>query len=97
MLNINSDRSYINNYAPESMHLKTYVCVKAYFNKEGVIIPETVVWEDGRKFKIDRVTDKRPAASLKGGGCGIRYTCRIGNNETYLYLDGSRWFVEKKH
>ena len=97
MLNINSDRSYINNYAPETVHLKTYVCVKAYFNKEGIIIPEVIIWEDGRKFKIDRVTDKRPAASLKSGGCGIRYTCRIGNNETYLYLDGSRWFVEKKH
>ncbi|MBE6705772.1 MAG: hypothetical protein E7583_10950 [Ruminococcaceae bacterium] len=78
------------------MGLKTYVCVKAYFNKEGVIIPELIIWEDGRRFKIDRITDKSPAASLKGGGSGIRYTCRIGNRETYLFLDGSKWFVEKR-
>ena len=30
------------------------------------------------------------------GGSGIRYTCRIGRNQTYLFLDDNRWFVEKK-
>ena len=95
ILTMTGDRTYINDYAPETVGLKTYVCVKAYFNKEGVIIPELIIWEDGRRFKIDRITDKSPAASLKGGGSGIRYTCRIGNRETYLFLDGSKWFVEK--
>ncbi len=96
MLTMTGDRTYINDYAPETVSMKTYVCVKAYFNKEGVIIPEIIIWEDGRRFKIDRITDKCPAASLKSGGCGIRYTCLIGNKETYLFLDGSKWFVEKK-
>ena len=89
-------RNYINEFTPGAVHMKTYVCVRAYFNTEGLIIPETVIWEDGRKFNIDRVLDTRPAASLKGGGCGIRYTCRIGGKQTYIYLDGSRWFVDKK-
>lgn len=96
ILTMTGDRTYINDYAPETVSIKTYVCVKAYFNKEGVIIPEIIIWEDGRRFKIDRITDKCPAASLKSGGSGIRYTCRIGGSETYLFLDGSKWFVEKK-
>lgn len=94
---MNSERDYLNRISSERIRLKTYVCVKAYFNTEGVIIPETVIWEDGRHFDIDKVTDSRPAASLKSGGCGIRYTCRINENETYLYLDGNRWFVERKY
>ena len=96
ILTMQGDRTYINDYAPETVHHKTCVCVKAYFNKEGVIIPELVIWEDGRRFKIDRIIEKRPAASLKGGGSGIRYTCRIGGSQAYLYLDGSKWFVDKK-
>ena len=93
---MNGEITYINDYAPETVRLKTCVCVKAYFNKEGIIIPETRIWEDGRSFKIDRAMDKRPATSLKGQGSGIRYTCIIGNNQTYLYLDGNKWFVDRK-
>lgn len=90
------ERNYLNEYSPQNVHIKTYVCVKAYFNTHGIIIPEVVLWDDGRRFEIDRVLDSRPCASLKGGGSGIRYTCRIRGKEAYLYLDGSRWFVEKK-
>jgi len=91
------DITYIRDYAPETVNLRTYICVRAYFNKEGIIIPELVIWEDGRRFKIDRITERRPAASLKSGGSGIRYTCRIGSRETYLFLDGNKWYVEKRN
>ena len=90
------DRNYLNEPVQAPVRVKTYVCVRAYFNLCGVIIPEEIVWEDGRRFKIDRVLEWRPAASLKTGGCGLRFTCRIGGHETYLYLEDNRWFVEKK-
>ena len=35
-----------------------------------------------------------PAASLKVGGRGIRYTVKIGANERYIFRDEDRWFVE---
>ncbi len=89
-------RSYLSRYSPENTNTKTYVTVKACFNPEGEISPEAVIWEDGRSFDIDRVTEVRMAASLKGGGCGIRYTCMIKGKETFIFLDGSKWFVEKK-
>jgi hypothetical protein len=60
----------------------------------GVVTPLEIEWDDGRKFAIDRVLDKRKAASLKGGGMGLRYTVRISARERYLWLDGYIWFVE---
>ncbi|MGI6679145.1 MAG: hypothetical protein ACOX2Q_08860 [Dehalobacterium sp.] len=78
------------------MTRKVYVDVTARFDKEGGLIPQSVIWEDGRCFEIDRVLDVRPAASLKAGGCGIRYTCRILGRETFLFLEEDRWFVEGK-
>ncbi len=78
------------------MQKKTYVEVYTRYQKEGGIIPLKVVWADGRVFPIDEVIDIRPAASLKAGGAGIRYTCRIGHTETYLFLEENRWFVEAK-
>ncbi len=75
---------------------KVFVEVIAKFTKDGGKIPLTVVWEDGRRFDVDRVTDIRRAASLKAGGQGIRYRCRIKGKETYLWLEDDTWFVEGK-
>lgn len=55
--------------------------------------PLILWWDDGRKYEIDRVLDVRRAASLKAGGIGIRYTCRILGKERYLYLDEDKWYV----
>ena len=74
---------------------KTYVEVTARFSTEGVITPLKILWRNGAVFLIDRVLDIRPAASLKAGGAGIRYTCRINGKETYLFLEENRWFVEE--
>ncbi len=76
------------------MSRKVYVEVTATFTPEGRVMPETVRWEDGTVYHIDRVLDIRPAASRKVGGCGLRYTCRIRGQQAYLYLEEDRWFVE---
>ena len=47
-------------------------------------------------YSVKKVLDIRPAASLKAGGAGIRYTCRINRHETFLFLEENRWFVEEK-
>jgi hypothetical protein len=73
----------------------TYVEVTARFDTEGRILPLKIMWRDGSSFFIDKVLDIRPAASLKAGGAGIRYTCRVNQKETYLFLEENRWFVEE--
>lgn len=75
---------------------KIYVCVKAVFYADGSLQPVTLVWEDGREYTVDKVLDIRRAASLKAGGTGIRYTCRIAGKETYLFFEEGRWFMERK-
>lgn len=74
---------------------KKYVEVTAKFDTEGKVFPLKILWEDGSSYFIDKVLDVRPAASLKAGGAGIRYTCRINMVERFLFLEESRWFVEE--
>lgn len=78
------------------MSCKVYVEVTAAFSPQGDVVPLSVRWQDGTVFEVDRVLDVRPSAALKAGGCGMRYTCRIRGQQTYLFLDEDRWFVEAK-
>ena len=54
--------------------IKTYVQVIASFDSSGKLIPQAVIWEDGRKYEIDRVSEIKQVASMKVGGQGDRYT-----------------------
>ncbi len=74
---------------------KMFVDVIAYYDCCGNISPLIIHWSDGREFAIDKICDVRRAASLKSGGAGIRYTCRIHGQIIYLYLDDNKWFLEK--
>ncbi len=73
---------------------KVYVSVYVKFTADGEMEPFCLEWTDGRRFFIDRITDRRRAASLKAGGCGIRYTCVIRNRPVELYYEENyKWFV----
>ncbi len=76
---------------------KIYVDVLAEFTKEGVLNPREIIWEDGRHYEVDKIIDTRPATSLKAGGAGIRYTCKIQGREKYVFYESNyKWFVEGK-
>lgn len=84
---------------------KVYVAVIASFSEEGNLYPRKLRWEDGREFLIEKVLDIRPAAALKAGGQGDRYTDQINGHPSYLFFERSanisgtnlgRWFVERK-
>ena len=60
----------------------------------GNIIPLTILWSNTLTLQIDKILDIRKKASLKGGGMGVRYTCRIKGHERFLWLDEYTWFVE---
>ena len=64
--------------------------------KDGRAMPKTIVWDDGRKFNIDKILDIRRAACQSVGGVGDRYTCRIQGQESYLWYEKGRWFVAAK-
>lgn len=77
------------------MH-KEFVEVIVKYTKQRQQIPLKIIWKNGKTFEIDKVLDIRPAPSLKVGGQGMRYTCRIHGKETYLWHDEESWFVEAK-
>ena len=69
---------------------KVYVTMIVKITKDGSLRPLSMVWEDGATYEIDRVLHITPAASLKVGGCGTRYTVMIEGKQRDLYdEDGS--------
>ena len=75
--------------------VKEYVKVRADFTLDGRLVPLKFRAEDGLPQVIDRIIDVRPAPSLKAGGQGTRYTCRVGERLIYLFNDRNRWFTEQ--
>ena len=81
----------------ESTKFKLYVDVIAEFTKDGKLRPLWLIWEDGRKYEIDRIKSCQRAASRKAGGVGLRYTIMVQGQERYLYYEENyHWFVEAK-
>lgn len=78
------------------MAIKTYVQVEFETNEVGDITPLCLVFHQ-RRYMIDRVLEARQATAMNVGGNGLRYTVRIAQRKTYLFLDDyNRWFVEEK-
>lgn len=77
-------------------YTKTYVSVNVDIDEDGTMLPRFIRWMNGRVFEIEQLGYKCRASSAKVGGGGIRYTVRIRGRETYLFQEGSRWFVEAR-
>ena len=75
--------------------MKINLQVNADFDLDGNIRPRAITWEDGRVYEIDWIMDIRRAASLKAGGLGTRYICRIRGKTVALFNDEGHWFMEK--
>lgn len=84
---------------------RVYMDVDATFDKDGRILPRALVWEDGRRYEIDRVVGVRPAMAARAGSGGDRYTIIVRGRESYLFFERSaeltgsrlgRWFVERR-
>lgn len=73
---------------------KIYVSVRADHLLNGRIRPLMFRAKDGPVVRIDRILDEREAPSLKAGGQGMRYTCRVGQKQLYLFHDDVYWFIE---
>ncbi|MDD6213164.1 MAG: hypothetical protein PUB22_08525 [Clostridiales bacterium] len=75
---------------------KVYIDVVAKFSKDGCLLPISFTWEDGRKYTIDRVMKIERCASRKAGGAGIMYTCMVQGQESHLFFEMDKWFLERK-
>ncbi|MGJ4851415.1 hypothetical protein ACH6CV_14325 [Bacillota bacterium Meth-B3] len=74
--------------------LKEYLRVRVDCEPDGRMIPLAIYPDEGGPEVIDKVLDVREAPSLKMGGQGVRYTCRMRGQEIYLFCDRGQWFME---
>lgn len=79
---------------------KVYVDVDEERLPCGGVSPRSVIWEDGKRYEIDKILCVCPSILLKTSGYDFRYTVRIGERRTFIYLENSdgkhRWFVCRK-
>ena len=66
-------------------YVKEYVEVLVEFAPDGTMLPRILVWEDGRRYEIDKIKAIQPAPALKAGGQGDRYTILIEGQERFLF------------
>ena len=64
---------------------KVYVKVNTDFDSTGYMQPRSIIWSDGRIFRIEAVRDFRPASSFETGRTGDRYTVVIHGEEKFLF------------
>ena len=86
-------------------YVKEYVEVLVEFAPDGTMLPRILVWEDGRRYEIDKIKAILPAPALKAGGQGDRYTILIEGQERFLFFEHNadygnervgKWFVERR-
>ena len=82
---------------PEQQYRKVYVGVQLTVSPEGDVRPNTITFEDGTIYEIDRLKYRCRAHATKVGGTGIRYSVVIRGQETFLFEDDGKWFVEAKN
>jgi|GEM_PF-443268 len=73
---------------------RIYVDVVYLQKKDETVVPLMIVWEDGRKYRIDRILD-RQFRPLENGIRGLRFSCVIQRQQRYLFREGDRWFIER--
>lgn len=88
-----------------AVYKKEYIDVEVRFASDGTMLPRAIVWEDGRRYAVDRVLKIMPAPAMKAGGQGDRYTVMIGGQQRYLFFEHNpdegaekigKWFVERR-
>ena len=61
----------------DEQSIKVYVRVGVVFNDDGRMMPRFICWEDGVKYRIDRVAEISQAVAQRCGGQGDRYTALV--------------------
>ena len=74
---------------------KRYVPVVVRIDECGKKHPKIIEFEN-RKYTIDRIISRGPAACYSVGGVGIKYTCEVLGKITELWEEKDQWFVVKK-
>ena len=73
--------------------IKVYVPVEVLFSEDGRMRPHIIIWEDGRQYEINKITEIRPAAAQRAGGQGDRYTIWLNGCQTGQMVCGTEGVI----
>ncbi len=72
---------------------KKYIDVVSLSRKDGEVTPIFVCWDDGSKYRIDKVIS-RDIRGLENGECIVRYECLMSGQRKILFQETDRWFIQ---
>ena len=76
---------------------KTPVDVLVRHSTSGKLKPAAILYDDGKTYPIEKVTECFYAKAAKTDGeVALRYTIRVHGKVTYLYEKDGIFFVEAK-
>lgn len=76
---------------------KAPVDVLVRHSTSGKLKPSAILYDDGKTYLIEKVTECFYAKAAKiGGEMALRYTIQVRGKETYLYEKDGIFFVEAK-
>lgn len=69
-----------------------YIDTEVMSDRNGNIIPLSVIWNNSRRFQIEKIY-RIITSKLPQGGEALCYECRIQGKRKELYLQDGKWFV----
>ena len=75
--------------------VKRYVKVIAIHEADGTTVPIRIYF-GGKQYRVQSLKHTALMKDLYRGGKGTRYTINVNGQETFLYEDRERFYVEAK-
>lgn len=75
---------------------KASVEVIALFTHEEGVTPLAFMWDDGRKYLIDRYCELGRKADVTAGISGICYEITVLGRKARIYRDDDTWYMHRK-
>ena len=74
---------------------KAQVEAEALCKGQEYVEPVLFIWEDGRRFSVEKTLRVGKGHSAKAGIVGIRYDIVVRGQPARLYRDNDLWFMER--
>lgn len=86
-------------YRGDIMFFKKIIDVETLIDRVGDVRPLTIIWENGARYKIDKILRHEPLYHSHVGDIGEMFVVEIGKETRTMYLEKIeggryRWFIE---
>lgn len=80
----------------ETEYVRRKVSVMVLHAKDGSMHPMELIWDDGRRFKVERCGEPVLTKCRHSSEYAVLYPVRINGRRKELYRGDGGWFVEAR-